>query len=62
MPWTQAFDVVSFSEAAERHCIALRDENSELIVILSDPFNVGLQTWLEQYIPTRILLGFSASC
>lgn len=54
-----AFDVISFPEATERNCIALRDENAELIVILTDPFNVGLQTWLEQHITSVFSWGLS---
>jgi general secretion pathway protein E len=56
---TPAFDVVSFSEAVERHCIALRDESNELIVILSDPFNTGLQSWLKQHIPSLYTCGIA---
>jgi general secretion pathway protein E len=54
-----AFDVVSFSEAVERHCIALRDASNELIVILNDPFNVGLQTWLKQHITSLFTCGIA---
>ena len=54
-----AFDVLSFSEAVERNSIALRDRNAELIVIMSDPFNVGLQTWLEQHFSTNFSWGLA---
>ncbi len=54
-----AFDVLPFSEAVERGCIALKNENEELMVIMSDPFNVGLQTWLEQRIPSAFTWGLA---
>ncbi len=56
---TPAFDKLPFSEAVERSCIALRDENDELIVMMSDPFNVGLQTSLEQRISTTFTWGLA---
>ena len=56
---TSAFDVVNFAEAVERQCIALRNEANELIVIMSDPFDTGLQTWLEHRIPSRFSWGLA---
>jgi general secretion pathway protein E len=56
---TPAFDVLSFPEAIERHCIALKNDSNELMVIMSDPFNVGLQTWLEQRIPSAFTCGLA---
>ncbi len=54
-----AFDVLSYSEAVERNSIALRSQNGELIVIMSDPFNVGLQTWLEQHFSNEFSWGLA---
>ncbi len=51
---TPAFDVLSFTEALDRECIMLRDSDGSLILVMSDPFNVGLQGWAEQ----RIVLSF----
>lgn len=56
-----AFDALPFSEAVERGCIALRSGSGELIVIMSDPFNVGLQTWLEQRITSAFTWGLAHS-
>ncbi len=47
-----AFDILSFAEALERDCVMLRDEAERLIMIMSDPFSIGLQTWAEQHIPS----------
>ncbi|MBI5889594.1 MAG: Flp pilus assembly complex ATPase component TadA [Nitrosomonadales bacterium] len=46
---TPAFDTLDFAEAMERECIALRD-GGKLHMIMSDPFDAGLQTWAEQRI------------
>jgi general secretion pathway protein E len=47
-----AFHILTFPEAVERNCIVFGNEEEELFVILSDPFNAELQTWLEQRIPS----------
>jgi general secretion pathway protein E len=54
-----AFDVLSFPESIERNCIALRTLDNELIIVMSDPFNINLQTWLEQKIPSNFKWGIS---
>ncbi len=41
---TPAFDLIGYGDAAKRGCLAFRD-NSELIVVISDPFDNGLQAW-----------------
>ncbi|MFZ2161163.1 MAG: GspE/PulE family protein [Sideroxyarcus sp.] len=45
-----AFDALSFAEAMERGCIALRNSEGSLLVIMGDPFDAGLQSWAEQRI------------
>src|SRR5574340_313439 len=45
-----AFDTLSFAEALERDCLALREHDGRLLVIMSDPFDAGLQTWVEHRI------------
>jgi general secretion pathway protein E len=47
---TSAFDVLPFSLALERECLALRDQDEQLILVICDPFNVRLQAWAEQHI------------
>ena len=49
-----AFDQLTFTEAAEKECLLLRDANGNLLLAISDPFNVELQAWAEQ----RIALHF----
>jgi general secretion pathway protein E len=48
-----AFDVLPFAESLERECLALRDENDALVLVMGDPFNIDLQAWAEQRVATR---------
>ncbi|MEN3353741.1 MAG: ral secretion pathway protein, partial [Betaproteobacteria bacterium] len=41
------FDVLPFADAAKRECIALRGPDGELIIAFADPFQPGIQEWLE---------------
>ncbi|BCB27614.1 type II secretion system ATPase PulE [Sulfurimicrobium lacus] len=45
-----AFEVLPFAEAVERECIALRGDGGRLTLVMSDPFDIGLQAWAEQRI------------
>ncbi len=45
-----SFEILSFANAVERECLPLRD-NGRLILVMSDPFDVGLQAWVEQRLP-----------
>ncbi|HET7832593.1 MAG TPA: GspE/PulE family protein [Gallionella sp.] len=54
-----AFDVLSFAEATERECVALRDADGHLVVVMGDPFNVSLQTWAEQRIQAEMNWGLA---
>ncbi len=50
-----AFDVLPFAEALEHECLALRDEDDVLVLVMGDPFNTDLQAWAEE----RVIAGFS---
>jgi general secretion pathway protein E len=39
------FDLVSFSTAQQKECLAFFDANNALILVLADPFNDSLQDW-----------------
>ncbi len=43
-----AFEVIAFTEAVERECLALRDDAGRLVAVFGDPFDAGLQAWLEE--------------
>jgi general secretion pathway protein E len=41
-----AFDLLPLAGAMSRHCVLLRDASGQLTGVLSDPFDLDLQTWL----------------
>ena len=45
-----AFELLSYTEAAEKECLLLRDSDGELVLAITDPFDVELQSWAEQRI------------
>lgn len=42
-----AFDLLPLSKAMQHHCVLLRSIEGKLIGVISDPFDLDLQTWLE---------------
>ena len=44
---TPAFDALPFRDAARHKCLAFR-KNSDLILVISDPFDDGLQAWAHE--------------
>ncbi len=45
-----AFDVIDFSHANERASVAFRDHDERLVVVFGDPFDVRLQSWVEDQV------------
>ena len=45
-----AFDVISFTEAMERECLALRNQDGQLLVVSGDPFEKQRQAWVEEHV------------
>ena len=43
-----AFDLIPYSEAARRNCVALRDAEGAVSVVLGDPFDLDTQDWIEE--------------
>jgi len=41
-----AFEVISFSTAQQKECLAFYADEDTLILVFSDPFNEGLQEWV----------------
>ena len=41
------FDTIPYAEAARRECLALRDADNQLHLVLADPFNADVQEWAE---------------
>lgn len=45
--FSPAFDLVPLPKALKRHCVLLRCAGRQLVAVIQDPFDVDLQTWLE---------------
>ena len=54
-----AFDMLSYTLALKRECVALRDDSERLIVVTGDPFNAGIQVWAEQHIRQEFTWGLA---
>ncbi|TFW13957.1 type II/IV secretion system protein [Massilia arenosa] len=48
-----AFDLLPLAQALARHCVLLRDADGALTGVLSDPFDIDLQTWLSAQAKAR---------
>lgn len=46
-----AFDLLPFSQAARRECVAFRNAQGALMVVTGDPFMPGLIAWAEDRMP-----------
>ncbi|HMH16531.1 MAG TPA: GspE/PulE family protein [Burkholderiales bacterium] len=57
---TPDFDVLPFVEAQRRSCLALRDQDHELQLVLGDPYEAANQDWLEESVrePFTYALAF----
>lgn len=47
LAWAPAFELLPLHKAMKRHCILLRDAEGRLTGVVSDPFDLDLQVWLE---------------
>ena len=43
-----AFDVLAYTEALQRECVAFRDEEDRLLLVFGDPFDAALRAWAEE--------------
>ncbi len=48
--WSPTFDVISFGDALEHECLALRNAEGQLLVVFGDPFDTRLQAWVEEHV------------
>ena len=44
---TPAFDLIPYADAARRSCVALRDAEGDVSVVLGDPYDLDAQDWIE---------------
>jgi len=56
---TPSFEFISFAEAAKRECLILMEEG-QIVVVICDPFDLSLQTWIEYQLQKQdFILGLS---
>ena len=56
---TPAFEGLSFTECLQRECIGVRVKGGALIVIMADPFLIGIQSWVEERLGEVPLYGLA---
>jgi general secretion pathway protein E len=47
---TPSFELLPYTDAQSRECVAFRDDGGKLHMVFCDPFNVTLQAWAEEFI------------
>jgi general secretion pathway protein E len=50
-----AFDLIPFAEASRRGCVAARDADGGLSVVLGNPFDLDTQDWIEERLASPCL-------
>jgi general secretion pathway protein E len=43
-----AFDVIPYADALRRSCVALRARDGSLVIVLSNPYDLDIQDWIEE--------------
>ena len=51
-----AFDLLQLSKSIQRHCVVLREASGATIAVITDPFDLDQQTWLNS--TTKITLQY----
>lgn len=50
------FDLLNFSDAMRRHCVLVRDDNNQLILVYANVFDEALQPWAAEHIKTPFMI------
>ena len=45
-----AFELVAFSTAQQKECLAFNAEENKVLLVFADPFNEGLQDWASEHV------------
>ena len=53
------FDLIPYTESARRGCVALRDDNGDIYLVIADPFAEALKRWAENAIADRFRWGLA---
>jgi len=49
-----AFDLLPYGEVLQRECLLFRTGSDELVMMIADPFNLGLCDWAEERVRARL--------
>jgi general secretion pathway protein E len=49
-----AFDLLPLARALQRHCVLLREPGGQVVGVVSDPFDIDLQVWLDTFAKTAL--------
>lgn len=50
-----AFELVAFSTAQQKECLAFNTEENKVVLVFADPFNEGLQDWATEHVKQPII-------
>jgi general secretion pathway protein E len=48
--FSPAFELVAFSTAQQKECLAFNTEENKVVLVFADPFNEGLQDWASEHV------------
>ena len=54
-----AFDLLPYTEAAQRECLAFREQDGQVLVAIGDPFALDLQSWAQERIGVAFTFGIA---
>ncbi len=49
-----AFDLLPYSDALQRECLLFRGESETLLMVVADPFNMGLRDWAQERVRAQL--------
>jgi len=53
------FDLLPYPEAAARHCVLFADDKDQLLLVVADPFDLGLRSWAELRVRRALRYAFA---
>ncbi len=51
------FDLLPYPEAAAHHCVLFSDDKDQLLLIVGDPFDLGVRSWAEMRVRRALRYG-----
>ena len=57
-----AFDLLPYGEAMQRECLLFRGGSDQLVMVIADPFNLGLRDWAGERVRARLDIRLAHRC